>query len=221
MESKNRFTGKVLYSCGLNTIKEAVEQAVKEGANLREADLGRANLEGANLEGAYLERADLTEADLTGADLRDANLRGAYLERSNLTGADLRGANLRGAYLTGANLERASLEKIKQDFYDAISKLKEEIPEFYKFLVDGKINGSTYTGACACLQGTFANIKKIDYTLLPSNPNSERPIERFFLAIRKGDTPDNNQVSAIVKSWTEEFCKENHINLPSRKVVWG
>ena len=26
----------------------------------------------------------------------------------------------------------------------------------------------------------------------------------------KGDTPDNNQVSAIVKSWTVEFCEENN-----------
>jgi hypothetical protein len=31
MEIKDRFTGKVLYSCGLNTIREVIERANLEG----------------------------------------------------------------------------------------------------------------------------------------------------------------------------------------------
>jgi hypothetical protein len=86
------------------TIKDAVVEAVKNGANLEGA-----NLEGAYLEGAYLEGAYLYGANLEGAYLYGANLEGAYLEGANLEGAYLEGANLYGAYLYGANLVRANL----------------------------------------------------------------------------------------------------------------
>src|SRR5690606_17304135 len=100
---------------------------------------------------------------------------------------------------------------IKEDFYKVLEPLKPEIPEFYKHLLDGKIDGSTYHGECACLVGTFANIKRISTDQLVVKPDSSRPIERFFLSIRKGDTPDNNQVSAVVRDWLVEFCKQHEI----------
>ena len=110
-EIKNRWTGSVLfeYEKENNTIKETVEKAVEEGANLGGADLEGANLGGAYLGGAYLEGANLEGAYLEGAylggaDLRGANLAGAYLEGADLEGADLEGANLRGANLAGAYL---------------------------------------------------------------------------------------------------------------------
>ena len=46
---KNRWNGKVLYSGEHADIKEAVEAAVKAGANLRGADLRGANLIGAKV----------------------------------------------------------------------------------------------------------------------------------------------------------------------------
>jgi len=72
IEIKNRFTGSVIFTYEKEnaTIKEAVAQAVKGGANL----------EGANLEGADLIGAYLRGANLEGADLRDAkNKEQAYL----------------------------------------------------------------------------------------------------------------------------------------------
>ena len=99
IEIKNRWTGNILfeYLSENNTIKKTVSEAIKSGANLREADLCganlcEANLRGANLRGANLRGADLREADLCGANLCEANLRGA-----NLRGANLRGA--KGAYM--------------------------------------------------------------------------------------------------------------------------
>ena len=70
-----------------NTIKETLEQAVKENANLEGADLRNANLEGADLINSNLEGADLRNADLEGADLRNADLRNANIEGANLKGA--------------------------------------------------------------------------------------------------------------------------------------
>ena len=83
IEIKHRFNGRVLFTAkGAADVRAAVEQARREGADLRGADLWGADLRGADLRGA----------DLWGADLRGADLRGA-----NLWGADLRGANLWGA----------------------------------------------------------------------------------------------------------------------------
>ena len=102
-----------------NSIKDTVEEAVKNGTNLRDAnlygaDLRGANLRGANLYGADLRDAILCEANMRGADLCDANLRktnlycvdlrGAILSETDLCGAFLCGAYLRGANLCGTNL---------------------------------------------------------------------------------------------------------------------
>jgi uncharacterized protein YjbI with pentapeptide repeats len=108
--------GKVLfeYENENATVKDAVEQAVREHVNLSEAKLYKADLRGANLNGAILIKADLRESildkvDLSGANLCEANLCEASLRRANLNGASLREANLYRAYLRGADLGEAYL----------------------------------------------------------------------------------------------------------------
>jgi len=96
-EIKSRFTGKILFSLETESLKLAVEAAVKSRADLR----------GADLRGADLRNAYLRDAYLRGADLRDADLRNAYL----------RGADLRDAYLRGA--------KIKFSFFPSIKSLSQ------------------------------------------------------------------------------------------------
>jgi uncharacterized protein (DUF2237 family) len=86
-EIKSWIDSSVLFSIETDSLKLAVELAIKQGADLT---------------GAYLTGADLTGAYLTGAYLTGADLTGAYLRGANLTGADLTGAYLRGANLTGA-----------------------------------------------------------------------------------------------------------------------
>ena len=94
IEIKNRLSGSIIfeYTKENNTIKETIEKAIKDSA-----DLGGANLRGANLRGADLRGANLRYADLGGANLRGANLGYADLRGADLRYADLRGANLRGA----------------------------------------------------------------------------------------------------------------------------
>jgi hypothetical protein len=108
---KNRWTGSILfeYSSVDNTLAKTVLEALKGGADLREANLYEANLYEADLRGANLRGADLRGANLYGADLYGANLRGANLRGADLREADLRGANLYGADLYGANLRGANL----------------------------------------------------------------------------------------------------------------
>jgi len=105
----NRYTQISLFECESDRLRDAVEKAVKQCANLGGAYLGGAYLRGADLGGAYLRGADLGGADLGGADLGGADLGGAYLGGANFRGADLGGADLGGAYLRGADLEGANL----------------------------------------------------------------------------------------------------------------
>jgi len=165
------------------------------------------------LRDANLRDADLSDADLRGADLRGANLSGANLSDANLSGADLSGANLSGADLRGANLSGANLSVIRDDFFVVMLRGKKELAFLKKAIIEGKINGSTYDGECACLSGTLINGATIsngpDETLkkklILSCRDSSRPIERFFLGIKVGDTPDNSQFSKLALEWLEEF----------------
>jgi len=137
-EIKNRFTGNVQFvakiSCEESThysikVGLAVEWAIENkidlrdanlrdaslrdadlrGANLSRTDLRGANLRDADLRGANLSRTDLRDADLSRADLCVANLRDADLRGANLRDADLRDADLRDANLSRADLSRADL----------------------------------------------------------------------------------------------------------------
>jgi hypothetical protein len=93
-----------------NTIKDTIEQAIKENANLKNANLNNANLKNANLENAYLYNANLYNANLENANLNNAYLYNANLENANLENANLYNANLYNANLYNANLENANLE---------------------------------------------------------------------------------------------------------------
>jgi hypothetical protein len=114
IEIKNRFTHEVIYDADLpesiaqlprsQQVRWAIAEAVKNDANLSDADLS-----GAYLSDAYLSDADLSGAYLRGADLSDADLSGAYLRGADLSDADLSGADLRDAYLRGADLRGADL----------------------------------------------------------------------------------------------------------------
>ena len=108
IEIKSVF-GKVLFALEKenNTIKDTLEEAVRNNANLEDANLRNANLYNANLEDANLRNADLRNANLYNANLEDANLRNANLEDANLRNADLRNADLRNANLYNANPEDA------------------------------------------------------------------------------------------------------------------
>ncbi len=202
-EIKHRFNGSVLFSLECESLKACVVAAVGEGANLRGA-----NLRGANLRVANLRDANLEGANLRGANLRGANLTGANLRVANLEGANLRGANLTGAYLEGANLEGANLDSIKWDFFGRLSVWPNEADALLKAIKEGRIDGSSYEGDCACFVGTIANIKGVDHNDLNGLvPDAGSPTEVFFTAIKKGDTPETNGASKIVAEWTETFIK--------------
>jgi hypothetical protein len=201
-----------------------LQRADLQRADLRGADLRGADLQGAYLQGADLRGADLQRADLRGADLRGADLRGADLQGADLRGADLRGADLQGAYLQGADLQGAKTDPIRDDFFSVLAAAPNEALGLLDAIERGRIKGSAYEGECACLVGTIANLRHENFAKLSINlrPNADRPAERWFLAIREGDIPASNPISAMTADWLRAWLTERGVKFPKYeiKAIW-
>ena len=109
-------------------------------------------------------------------------------------------ADLRGADLSGADLSDA-----EADFIMKCLKLPQEIKGLREALVSGKIDGSCYEGDCCCFVGTMEKLAASEQILCPIPRIADSPIERLFTAIKAGDTPKTNQVSAIIVGWIDEL----------------
>jgi hypothetical protein len=137
-------------------------------------------------------------------------LAAVLVQAANLSWVDLGGEDLGGANLSGANLSRANLSRARDDLYDVLSAAPAEVPGLLAALRAGRVDGSTYDGECACLVGTIANVRGCSYRDLEMMlPNSDRPAEVLFLAIRRGDTPATNPIARITEGWIQEWLLSN------------
>jgi uncharacterized protein YjbI with pentapeptide repeats len=227
-----------------------LEGAYLKGANLYGAYLNSANLKGANLYGAYLNSANLEGAYLEGANLEGANLFGAYLYGANLYGANLYGAylygaylnsaNLEGAYLEGANLKGANLYGVKNPpqylidyfkkdlLYVLLHSPRTDIEILREKVIAGEIQGTQYSGDCACLIGTLykADGSQNENEFVKSHiPFYEcglhNPSEQLFYQIRKGDTPETNQFAKIAIEVIDMVLGETNVKGTTKKEKGG
>jgi uncharacterized protein YjbI with pentapeptide repeats len=215
-----------------------LSSAVLSSAVLSYADLSYAVLSSAVLSSAVLSSADLRYADLRSAVLSSAVLSSAVLSSAVLRYADLSSAVLSSAVLSYADLSYADLssavlssavlDDIRADFLAEVLKLPNELEFLRNALVTGKVNGSTYNdGECGCLAGTMARAKGLTQYSggsitngLTFKADSGSPRERFFLAIKKGDTPETNAVSQIALDWTNEaIAIRDNIRATAPKVA--
>ena len=152
----------------------------------------------------------VTEAVRAGKDLRSANLYGV-----NLGGADLRSADLYGANLGGAINAGHVLKIYRDDIRKVLDTSPGEVRGLLQALWDGKVDGSTYQGECACLVGTIAKVRKCEYDAIPGlMPDSSRPAEQWFLNIHKGDTPVSNPAAAFACAVVAEWMHERGVVAP-------
>ena len=172
IEIRNRWTGSVVfeYTKEGNTITETVLDAIRRGADLRDADLCGADLRGSNLCGAYLRGAnlygaDLCDANLYGADLRGSNLCGAYLRGANLCDADLRDANLYGADLRGTDLRDAKGCYLSCPTEGSFIGWKKASGHIVKLRIPEDARRSSATGhKCRCDKAYVMEIQNMDGT---------------------------------------------------------
>ena len=199
-EILNRWTNVVQFTAYITCAPDATI-GVRIGLAVKWARQNGANLRSANLRSADLCSADLRDADLRDADLRDANLCDADLSDADLSGANLRGANLRS---------------FKADFWAILTTARKEIPGLITAMREGRIDGSTYSGECACLVGTIANVRHVSANTLEQD--SSRPAEQWFLMIKKGDKPGDDSSGGFALQqaleWAEEYCALSGVKLP-------
>ena len=121
-------------------------------------------------------------------------------------GSDLRGSNLSGSNLRGSNLSDSDLRPIRDDFWAVLCSSPKEVAGLRRALVEGRIDGSSYNGECVCLVGTLAKERNIRYCDIPGlSPNADRPAERFFSGIKKGDTPETNPLAKTAVEWIDHW----------------
>ena len=149
-------------------------------------------------------------------------VRWARKSGADLRGADLRGADLRGADLRDAVLRGADLRSFKADLWMTLTQARAEVPALVTALRNGKVNGSQYEGACACLVGTLANAKGENYRAAFPDASSRHPAEQWFLMIREGDKPGDDTgggfASAKALEWTLEYCALTGIEIDPAEV---
>jgi len=190
-----------------NLVRADLTGADLTGADLLDANLARADLTGADLSGASLARANLARANLASANLAHADLTHATFELANLRGANLEYANLAHTHLAGAvNIPPFTLRATRADLFDVLLRAIPEVPALLTALREGRVDGSTYEGDCACLCGTIANARGISIDALDFK-DPRRPIESWFFAIEKGDTPETNAAAKQAEKWIVEFME--------------
>jgi len=220
IEIRNRWTNEVIFSHDAeeNSIAITVAKAVQSrsnlsgsdlsGSNLSGSDLSRSNLSGSDLSRSNLSGSDLSGSDLSRSDLSGSNLSGSNLSGSNLSGSDLSRSDLSDSNLSGSNLSGSNLQPIRDDIWAVLSSAPREVPALIEALKAGRVDGSTYSGECSCLVGTLGTARGVGYADIDGlEPNSNRPAERFFMGIRRGDTPETNQVSALALQWAEQWLE--------------
>ena len=72
---------------------------------------------------------------------------------------------------------------------------------------DGTVDGSTYSGDCACLVGTIAKRRGFIsvHNLGALKPDASRPAETWFMQIRPGHTPENHEPTRIAAEWVSQW----------------
>ena len=122
-------------------------------------------------------------------------------------------ADLSGAYLSGADLR-----SVKADFFMILAMGHTEVPHLIKALREGRVDGSTYEGECACLVGTLENGGASG---VPHQ--SDSPAEQWFWPIRKGTKPGDDSEggfrSAKALEWALEYARLTGIELPADEVT--
>lgn len=130
-------TKKTIYESDHDTIKECVEDAVKNGISLSFVDLVCANLDGANLKGADLSCADLRLASLSNTDLRSADMSLAELGSIFTNNTDMTGADLSGSsWQLGRGSSRVKLDKKNNERFAYYTMINMDTEVLDKFLKD-------------------------------------------------------------------------------------
>ncbi len=159
---------KVLFThtCEFNSVKNTVEEAIKQGVNLSMVKLHKQDLSNINLSGGDFSYADLRYTNLRNVNFSNCNLTGADLTGSFLSGTDFSGAKLKSINLINATL--SCLSGVKYGFCSfsidkinsltlSVIQIDDSFKYFYNCLFDS-FSGNEHT-----IRKCFEDSEKQDY----------------------------------------------------------
>lgn len=116
------------------------------------------------------------------------------------------------------------MDLAKRNIYAIYDKNPKEVIGVLKAIDEGRIDGTLYTGKCACLIGTIGQLRGLaekrtyDWDVEPSILNTFNkeiwsidfmsPAEQFFIKILEGDTPSTSEYSKFARKWTIEWLEQ-------------
>lgn len=193
---------------------ELLDEALFIGKKLTGTDFNNARLIH-----AWFDKADVSRCDFSFANLKYARFIGSCVKDAVFTGADLSGCNFHGCVLADADLA-----DIKSEFMCQLSKVPESAEVLLTAVNDGLIG---FTGDSVMepdpigLVGFMADVRG-DYIVnmehkFGMSASSKAIINGWFMGIKYGDTPQNNQVAEITANWISDFIN----NRDSGSLVVG
>jgi hypothetical protein len=100
------------------------------------------------------------------------------------------------------------VDQARADIEAVLAIAPDEVPSLLATVRQGRIDGSVYTGSCACLVGTVANIRGCRYDEMPDlRPDADRPAEVWFRALRPGHTEAVSIHAALTCQWIEAWMR--------------
>ena len=128
---------------------------------------------------ATFSNCNFSNCDFTNSDLHEADFHHCDFSNSSFTDC-----SLPGTLFDNCNLQDANLTPIRDDVWAVLDMSPREVPALRTALLEGRLDGSAYPGL---------------------KPDANRPAERFFSGITKGNTPNTNAISAIALGWVDEW----------------
>lgn len=116
-------------------------------------------------------------------------------------------------------------DETRDDLFEILGAAPDEVPGLLKAIQEGRINGDCYSGECACLVGTIANLRGVSQEIttewtdhgmffrgarceMPGiGNNAGRPAEVLFFHIDEGMTPNKCGFSALAERFVMEWIE--------------
>ena len=180
------------------------------GCDLSKVNFRICSFNGSTFSGCNFSESSFYKTAFCGSDFSGCNFNGSIFCKCNFRGCDLYCDWTCGIFINcnfrKIRLFESDLSSVKSDFWDVLKLVPEEIKGLKKAIIHGKVNGSVHDGEYACLFGIISYLRKFKYNEINiEKHNIKRPIERFFSAIKKNDTPWNSQFSKLAVEWIDEF----------------
>ena len=163
--------------------------------------------------------SSFTRSSFTRSSFTDSSFTRSSFTRSSFTDSSFTRSSFTDSSFTRSRFDNDTIKNIREagqlkmfndyrnDLWAILLYAQNEIPALIVALNSGNVDGSTYSGSCACLVGTIANARHCDYeSLITIKPDSNRPAEQWFMQINSGDTPDKSEVAKLTIEWVEEFA---------------